>query len=483
MLRDIVSKEKTCALAHALLLFAQRGFVNKEPIVDTNRQCFQVLESLFLAGRMTKRDIFISAASIRFYTGDISGAAKLLESSLVLYPQDVLVLRLVQDCYFALGDPDNVLRCISRNMHALEDSHHLHGHVLAMLAAGYLECGNHVDAEEYANRAVQRTGGRDVNALHTLLNVYQSGFRVSEGKGVLERYCSRKHRYGEHFLLFNQGCFQVQAGNYVGAMRTVETMVDDLASSQDPLIHSFSRASFLLWLIFLNKNDIETASMWLNLTKIVTTVSILGNQHELIHSIALVMAFSASSAIENDLEMLSTNREIKAENMTNSPLQQRNRKVRESLFENITSSLDLINASASKVAAFTSDVKSPTVKALEFQVGNICPGLNSIEPIYELSYEYNDGSQLWKTEILLAIEYFSKKRYRECAEKLKLIRMHLNKVGGDRLLRDIIDQTMIEAFLRDGQYVNAKLLLCERYLAQSNIRFVYEILFLLFLFI
>jgi hypothetical protein len=468
LLKEIVSKEKNCALAHALLLFAQRGFVNREPIVNTDRQCFEVLESLFLAGKMTKRDIYISAASVRFYTGDISGAAKLLESSLVLYPQDVLVLRLVQDCYFALGDPDNVLRCISRNMHALEESHHLHGHVLAMLAAGYLECGNRVDAEEYANRAVQRTGGRDVNALHTLLNVYQSGFRVSEGKGILERYHSRKRRYGEHFILFNQGCFQVQAGNYVGAMRTVETIVDDLASSQDPLIHSFSRASFLLWFIFLNKNDIETANMWLNLTKIVTAKSILGNKQEFIHSIALMMAFSASSSIENNLEIFtrrksSANRERKDKNATNSSLQQRNQEVQESSFENIMSSLDVLKASASKVSAFSAGEKCPTAKASDFDLSNICPGLNSIEPIYELSYEYNDGSQLWKTEILLAIESFSNKRYRECAEKLKLIRMYLNKVGGDHVLRDIIDQTMIEAFLRDGQYVNAKLLLCERY--------------------
>lgn len=52
---------------------------------------------------------------------------------------------------------------------------------MGMLAAGYLENGLLSDAEEAGARAVERTNGRDVWALHTLLSCLQLSGRSSEG--------------------------------------------------------------------------------------------------------------------------------------------------------------------------------------------------------------------------------------------------------------------------------------------------------------
>ena len=69
-------------------------------------------------------------------------------------------------------------------LQTLDDGHFLHAHMMGMLAAGYLENGLLVDAEEVGARAVERTGGRDVWALHTLLSCLQLAGRSSEGKNI-----------------------------------------------------------------------------------------------------------------------------------------------------------------------------------------------------------------------------------------------------------------------------------------------------------
>jgi tetratricopeptide (TPR) repeat protein len=463
-LRTIIARENKCALAHALLLYSQaKAFAQNDDFVGSKSNSARTLESLFVAGGMTDREVFVSAASVKYFLGDITGAAKLLESSLVLYPQDALVLRMVQDCYFELGDPDNALRCISRNMFASEESHHLHGHVLGMLAAGYLECDNRIEAEECATRAVQRTAGNDVYALHALLNVYQSNCRVSEGKSVLERYPSRTKRIGEHLVLFNQGCLQVQAGNYVGATRTAEAIINTLNTSESPLIAAFSRAAFLLWLIALNKTDINIANMWLLLAKFATSLSFVSRNHRTVYNIALMMTLSAVASIEENLTHLRNAADgSEGIDVLGSPLQQRNRKVEENALDHIDANLDLIKACSAKLVDFASQEKSNI--NLPFHTSNFCTQLLDVHPTYELYSEYFDENIDAKVEILYAIESFSMKRYGKCAAALKSRRFQLRRIGEDSLLRDIVDQTMIEAYLRDGQYTNAKLLLCERYL-------------------
>ena len=71
-------------------------------------------------------------------------------------PNDVLMMRIAQDCYLAAGSSENVLSCVTRYPQT-SDQHHLHGSVLGMLATGYLENGRFTEAEEAAAAAVDCT--------------------------------------------------------------------------------------------------------------------------------------------------------------------------------------------------------------------------------------------------------------------------------------------------------------------------------------
>ena len=218
---------------------------------------------------MTKRETLLASGSLRFNLGDYATTIKLLETSLLDFPQDALTLKLLQECYIIIGDTKNVLNCLTRGMHIFEDKHHLHGHMLGMLTCGYLENGLYSDAEEVGSRSVQRTNGRDAFALHCLLNAHQVKGRNSEGNKLLGVHQSKHNSSGNHLLLFNQGNFFVQRGNYLGATKCVESMIDSLNASSFIPLSSITNATSLLLLISLNKFDVVLGNLWLELAKLV----------------------------------------------------------------------------------------------------------------------------------------------------------------------------------------------------------------------
>ena len=162
-----------------------------------------------LLGSLTRSETLLSAAAVQFSRGEISAAAKVIETSLMENPQDAISLRLVQSCYMATGDSKNPLNCMARCMHTFDESYHLHGHMLGMLCAGYLENGLYTEANQVGSRAVEHTRGRDVWAMYSLLNTYQIAGRASEVANILEAHQSKNICTGQQLLLFNQGCLHL----------------------------------------------------------------------------------------------------------------------------------------------------------------------------------------------------------------------------------------------------------------------------------
>ena len=63
----------------------------------------------------------------------------------------------------------------------------------------------------------------------------------------------------------------------------------------------------------------------------------------------------------------------------------------------------------------------------------------------------------------MALASFAGQDYGTASVTLNSLRSSICNIGGSCVQRDIIEQTMIESYLRDGQYEIAKVLLCERY--------------------
>ena len=166
-IRECLRLDPDCALAHALCVLE----LCRSPTVRASggddkeiSSSLKNMEKNFV--HLNERERFLGAAGLQWFAGNFSNAAALLESAIMVNPGDAISLRLAQDCYMQAGDTKNVLSCVTRCLQTLDDGHFLHGHLMGMMSAGYVENGCLAEAEETAARAVARTKGRDLCALH-----------------------------------------------------------------------------------------------------------------------------------------------------------------------------------------------------------------------------------------------------------------------------------------------------------------------------
>ena len=410
-------------------------------------------------------------------------------------PQDAISLRLVQSCYMATGDSKNTLNCMARCMHTFDESYHLHGHMLGMLCAGYLENGLYTEADQVGSRAVERTRGRDVWAMHSLLNTYQIAGRASEGVNILEAHQSKNICTGQQLLLFNQGCLLVHNGNYIGAARAADLLIASLQNSDVSLVSSFTNAAFLLWLISLHKFDAHLASMWLALSKLLSGRT--GNSRRFpIDDVAHVMTLTMTSNLNNivqdpgksseDVAQAPDNKmaerkmsDVIADNFRDwfihaghgkSSAQVHNESVQEGFEHDVIVNQDTIDACLSVLSAYRSD-RNALAHEISIDFNHLCPTLLQVSSSYTLSYKYSDISgglsdYLWTQtpKFTIPLQNFADQQYTEAAQELNRVRSNFLDLGSIRPHRDILEQTMVESYLRDEQLDNAKLLLCERYI-------------------
>ena len=247
---------------------------------DEVTTCFVTLEKLLSEGKLNEREAFIASAALAFSEGKYYRAAALLETNMLANNQDLLSLKLTQDCYLAAGDSHNVLGCVARWMPLFDERHAMYGNVMGLFAVGLIEVGRLAEAEEMAHRAVTRTKGDDVWALHALLNTYQLLGRSSEVMAVLGDHLPRhgnESAVGQQLLLYNKGSALVQRGNYSGALRVHDDMLYNMmAASTEIKTLSFSQykpqsgrlvgpatnATLLLWQIALHSSSPSVDERW-----------------------------------------------------------------------------------------------------------------------------------------------------------------------------------------------------------------------------
>lgn len=230
---------------------------------------------LISTGKLSRREGFYAAAALAWYEGNYLKSGNLLETSLINARGDLVAVRLAQDAYMAAGSSSNVLNSVIRHPSTSETPGHLQGYLLSMISTGYVETGRLKQAEEESERAVEATKGQNSWALHGLLNCYQIQGRSSEINAKLEEYISKHEGNGLASLLYNRGSAHILRGNYSGAYKVIEELVE-LLEAQYKLgdnSHSsviWSHAVLLLWNLCLNTsdlNDVVFTPLWKVLCK------------------------------------------------------------------------------------------------------------------------------------------------------------------------------------------------------------------------
>lgn len=279
-LQGILEKEPSCGLANALFAFEilRRGgmLTSLSPASSSSsspassasssypdlERCLTSLNLAMSRGELTKREEYLGAAALAWANGNYRLSGALLESCLIEFPSDIIALRLAQDAYLAAGDSRNVLGCVARSIQCLDSGNFLHGHVLGMLCAGYLETGRLHEAEEVGNRAVTSTKGQDAWALHSLFNTMQLQGNSSEILAILEQHESKHEGLGLQLLRFNKGVAFIQRGNYVGAIKAYDYIFDFLVNADAHYPAAAAQATFLLWNLGLNQSSAVIDERW-----------------------------------------------------------------------------------------------------------------------------------------------------------------------------------------------------------------------------
>jgi len=252
-------KSPTPRLLLASLYVLGTGSVATMPaIVEARKVIAEALQS----GQCNPREIALSLAVEAMLKGRWRFACQVLEARLSRNPGDVMMLRILHDLYFFLGESRNLRDGVGRYFQAWEPTMPGYGRVCAMLGFGLEENGAYDRAEELAMTALT-LDPFDVWAVHAAAHVYEMGARRDEGERFLRE--TEEHWAGSvlfsrhihwHWALFNlaaggaQGCRQA-TNRYDSAVST--TSAASLHGNQgepdparaDPMI--LVDATALLW--------------------------------------------------------------------------------------------------------------------------------------------------------------------------------------------------------------------------------------------
>jgi len=519
-LRNCLKESEECSLANALLaleLLRNPPCINstvdassgtKNTTSDEIRSCLSRLEQQIAS--LNDREKYLASAAFCWSMGNYSKAGALLESCLALNPGDVIALRLAQDVYLASGDSRNVLGCITRCLQILDDNHFLHGHMMGMLAVGFVENGRIIEAEETAARAVTRTKGRDLWALHSLLNTFQLTGRSSEILASLDEHEERHEGSGLLFLLFNKGSALVQRANYRGAIRIYDMMIDHMELKEENCVaSSVMNATLLLWQIGLNATDDSVNERWraASLTNLWNAIELKHGMHSPLLDLGKLMTLAAVRSKQETWLPLEPH-----ETTPNETIVKNQARSSTSLWgwmtsqgspassilgagKTMTPSAAKRAAAAEKAKIFLSDPKKlfeehvrlmELYKEQDILVPNegvvvrkaSFPNLASVEPTFPfetrspeavsfVEHGKRGSERTWTMHSCTAhvgsgLSLFNNADYVQAVDAFKNFIPILHRVGGTAVQRDLIYQTIIEAYLRSDKLVESRLLLCDR---------------------
>eukprot|EP01032_Pedospumella_encystans_P009674 gene9674-11368_t len=296
-LREILQDDTGSSFSKILILFENLRYGMDYRIPEIAQSLVEI-EGMLVEGKLTRREGYYAAAALAWYEGNYLKCGALLETSLVNSRGDLLAVRLAQNAYLAAGSSKNVLNCVIRQPSTQDSPKHLEGYLLGMFATGYVETGSLLRAEEEGLRAVVATKGQNSWALHALLNSLQLQGRSSEMNAHLDMYGSKHTGAGRANLFFNRGSAHILRGNYTGAYKAVEELVETLETqyklgdnSHD--VNLWSNAVLLLWNLCINisdLNDVAFNPMW----KILSKYESHGHP---MHDLCTSMALASASAI------------------------------------------------------------------------------------------------------------------------------------------------------------------------------------------
>ena len=219
-------------------------------------QTLQNFDKLLEEGKLSSREGWYAAAALAWYEGNYVQAGKLLESSLIENPRDLLAVRLAQDAYITSGSSQNALGCLVRHPCMVESPAHLHGYLIGILANGYTETGRMKLAEEEGERGVISTRGQNCWGLYGLVNTFQLDCRSSEIYSKLDEFISKhEDTTALAYLYYNKGSAHIMRGNYSGAFKIFEELFEILQQSEEPNSVAWTNSVLLLWQLSLNTKD------------------------------------------------------------------------------------------------------------------------------------------------------------------------------------------------------------------------------------
>jgi tetratricopeptide (TPR) repeat protein len=246
MLTEATFKDPDCGLCWAMLGFEY--FRNTTPDLKTGHvmKCLERLNDLSKQGKLNAREASMGAALLAYVEGRYSTAAACLEGVLEENEMDVLAMRLAQDCHVSAGDSAGALRCVSSRMHLYHDNHPLHGHVLGMLAMGYLENGMHLEAEELGTQATFSTNGTDTNAVQAVLAAIHMSYKSMNLSRQILDYAANNPGPGRHPFSFLEGNYQLHQGNFNGALESFDLLMERISDPSTRFLSSLVYATMLL---------------------------------------------------------------------------------------------------------------------------------------------------------------------------------------------------------------------------------------------
>ena len=209
--------------------------------------------------KASERERLHLAAVKAWAEGDLPGATRAWETVLIAWPRDALALRLAQDAYFFLGQPQALRDSIARALPAWDRDDPLRSFVLGAYAFGLEEMGELARAEDMA-RAALAGNPRDGWATHALAHVMETGSRQDEGIAFLKG--TRAFWAPAHFMAGHNGwhlaLFLIEIG------RTDEVLADYDRFTAERLAQDLTLdridAASLLWRLELA--GVEVGDRW-----------------------------------------------------------------------------------------------------------------------------------------------------------------------------------------------------------------------------
>ena len=476
-LKEVISLDAITPFPHLLIVLhylrrCKFSLLQNDQVVE---QSFQFLQSIYHsnASHLNDREVLYYKAIELWMRGYYSSAAKQLEEVVILYPSDVLALRLAQDAYITAGDTSNALICSLRSSFAFNAKHILHGYYLGILCNGYLAANRLHEAEDVGLRAVEKSQGTDLASLQALMTTYLLLGRSSECNALLDRYSERhENSYACIYCLFFRAKIFIQRGNYSGTLRKIEEILKELDSvAADPEL--LSLPSMLLWELHLNSNSADLKLLWRNL---LMRWNSFVCDHDVILSpanfVCAAIAYAGAcnyTFIPPDEGTGSSKDDAKATSLIGTLLQSFRPSAQSSSFGEQRS--DSTDNSEDELHEKMKSSSSIFFKKLH-DVGNDSGEIGSLNHICLNSSRVpeapnNCSEAVWLVRsavipLCTAFESFMLKDYAKAYALLIDSKCVWYRAGGSRLFQDLLQFTLIEASLRMESLHSTRMLLSER---------------------